>query len=169
MVLPASLLNTLLTHQYQLSSVLLHAGTTTAEGHYFTFAKQRNGTWLLHDDDKPVKQISSHHMKRLAFGEQFGTCAYVLLYVEQNVNAENIDSLHNSAPLHTSTPSTLDCETSAICALEGVHEEQRNTTAGCAPSENDTTAHAPCVSHERGVCKTTRGAGHTIVPKAQTS
>merc|ERR1719198_1626311 len=37
---------------YELEAVLTHKGSTTSSGHYVAWCKQKDGKWLLFDDDK---------------------------------------------------------------------------------------------------------------------
>ena len=169
MVLPASLINTTFTHEYHLSSVLLHAGTTTVEGHYTTSTKQHNGAWLLHDDDKPAEQISLDDMGKRAFGGQSGTCACLLLHVCQNVCEENIDALHNCEASHAAVAET-GCETNVTCGLPNVHNGQVGGASSLSQGEDtrrvspNNVSYAP---HEQSARNEPRCESHNHRLKAQ--
>ena len=134
------------THEYHLSSVLVHVGTTTFEGHYVTCTKQDNDTWLLHDDEKPTKQISLKDMENLAFGGQHGGSAYLLLYVCVDLYKESMNAQHGCGASCAAAVET-SCETDSTCGLPNVHNEQISSASNHSRRRNISHVAPNIVSH----------------------
>ena len=64
---------------YELEAVLTHKGASTASGHYVAWCKQKDGKWLLFDDDK-VSVQKEVDVLNLSGKSADGHIAYILLY-----------------------------------------------------------------------------------------
>ncbi|KAJ6220712.1 hypothetical protein RDWZM_006524 [Blomia tropicalis] len=61
--------------QFQLSSILIHQGTTLQQGHYITFHREKGNHWTRLDDDQVTKKIG---METILF--QIQISAYICVY-----------------------------------------------------------------------------------------
>lgn len=66
------------TGKYQLIGVLTHKGRSADSGHYVSWIKQKDATWMLYDDDTLIPKTDEDILK-LDGGGDWHT-AYVLLY-----------------------------------------------------------------------------------------
>jgi ubiquitin carboxyl-terminal hydrolase 14 len=64
---------------YELEAVLTHKGPDTSSGHYVAWCKQKNGTWLLFDDDKVTVQKEKDILE-LSGKSADAHVAYIVLY-----------------------------------------------------------------------------------------
>lgn len=63
---------------YELRAVLTHKGRSADSGHYVSWVKQQDGSWMQFDDEKPIPSTEDNIL-RLSGGGDFHM-AYMLLY-----------------------------------------------------------------------------------------
>lgn len=64
---------------FELRAVLTHKGRTADSGHYIGWVKQKDGSWMQFDDERPIP-ATEEQVLRLSGGRADDAMAYMLLY-----------------------------------------------------------------------------------------
>lgn len=72
--------------KYELQGVLTHKGRSADSGHYVSWVKQQDGSWVLFDDDELILKTDEDVMALSGGGDWH--MAYLLLYQEVTVPAD---------------------------------------------------------------------------------
>ncbi len=76
--------------KYHLTGVLTHKGRSADSGHYVAWIKQKDGSWVLFDDDQLIPK-QAEDVLALAGGGDWHM-AYMLMYTAQTVPADGATS-----------------------------------------------------------------------------
>jgi len=71
---------------YELSAVLTHRGRSSSSGHYVSWVRQPDDTWVMCDDDN-MSAVHVDDVLKLSGGGDWH-CAYVLLYSPKQLVVE---------------------------------------------------------------------------------
>ncbi|MEW5311044.1 MAG: hypothetical protein WDW38_002790 [Sanguina aurantia] len=88
-----------ITGKYELQSVLTHKGRSADSGHYVAWVKQKDGSWILFDDDKLIPKTADEVLQLSGGGDWH--MAYMLMY----------KAILTAPAAPTVTPSTVDTAT----------------------------------------------------------
>ncbi len=71
--------------KYELCAVLTHKGRSADSGHYVSWVKQEDGSWIQFDDDKMIPRKEEEILTLSGGGDWH--MAYLLLYRAQQITA----------------------------------------------------------------------------------
>jgi hypothetical protein len=108
-------------HSYSLYGVLVHTGSSTHSGHYFSFVRAANQLWYRCDD---------HHVSQVSHATALQQNAYLLFYVKNEVEKSQ-QSEHKVTPVKQAPPSEKSPLTSPEVkhATDKLNKHENGTTA----------------------------------------